>query len=45
VNFQSTKMLVEKEMAGVPLVAHLDQVCHSYLAAKQRSSFPQVESR
>jgi hypothetical protein len=42
VNFQSIKMLVEKEMAGVPLVAHPDQVCHSYLVAKQRSSFPQA---
>jgi hypothetical protein len=44
VNFQSLKMLVEKEMAGgIPLIDHPDQVCQSCLAAKQtRCSFPQV---
>jgi hypothetical protein len=42
VNFESIKMLVEKEMAGgLPLIKHPDQVCHSCLAAKQtRTSFP-----
>jgi len=44
VNFQSLKMLVDKEMAGgIPLIDHPDQVCQSCLAAKQtRCSFPQV---
>jgi hypothetical protein len=44
VNFQSLKMLSEKEMAGgLPLIDHPDQVCQSCLAAKQtRCSFPQV---
>ena len=43
INFQSIRMLVEKEMAGgLPLIEHPDQVCHSCLAAKQtRKSFPQ----
>jgi hypothetical protein len=43
INFQSIRMLVEKEMArGVPLIDHPDQVCHSCLAAKQtRMPYPQ----
>jgi hypothetical protein len=41
VNFQLIRMLVEREMAaGLPLIDHLDQVCHSCLVAKQtRRSF------
>jgi len=44
INFQSLKMLSEKEMAGgLPLIDHPDQVCQSCLAAKQtRSSFPAI---
>jgi transposase InsO family protein len=42
VNFESVRMLVEKEMAGgLPLIKHLDQVWHFCLSAKQtRTSFP-----
>ncbi|CAD6266153.1 unnamed protein product [Miscanthus lutarioriparius] len=44
VNFQSLRLLAEKEMAGgIPLIEHPDQVCQSCLAAKQtRCSFPQT---
>ena len=46
VNFNSMKMLVEKEMAGgLPLIEHPDQLCQSCLAAKQtRGSFPKMSN-
>jgi hypothetical protein len=40
VNFQSLKMLVEKEMAGgIAMIEHPDQVCQSYLVEKQTRCF------